>query len=834
MCQEIKLCDPNNKKQKAFTNFINLKASSYIFYIRIKTDKFNTKLNNMSKPKLLILDDSNLVLTVLLNSVAQSSLYEAYTAKTYAQAKSLIDEHRFTAAILDLELPDAKNGEQVDYVISKNIPVIVLTGTFNEQLTKMVSNKAIIDYIVKDTMEDIHNAVCMAENLLLYSGKRALVVDDSKLARLQLNMHLSEIGFTVHEAESGEKALEIIKKDQEFDLITIDYEMPGMNGVTLLQQIKALQHNYPTLYFGVYGNDSKTLSIRFLKSGANDVFVKPLEKESFNIKVANAFTLIKKQEDLNQAEHVFNEYSRALETASNTTKADKDGTITEVSNAFCEMTGYSREELIGEPHNITRHPQTPKIIFKKMWDNILKGEVWNGLLQNLKKDGENFFSKLTIVPFLDVDGNVESFISFQDDVTELVHSQERLQDQFLTDSLTHLGNRNKLVNDLQEMDSPLLAIVHIKDFKHLNNFYGEDNGNKTLIKFSTKFLKYCYDNGYSVYRVGGVDFAMLKNTHVENRDEELSLVEHTLKDFENTALNIGDHDIHLTFNCGISFGDNKMNHADMALRIARRDKQLIVLFDESHKLSEEYKNNLMWTAKIKNALHDNRIVCFYQPIYNNKTGEIKKYEALVRLIDEDGEIVSPYYFLDIAKQSGLYSEITLRVIQLVFEQINKTVYDISINFTVDDIINNQTKNSLFSHLKDTQSQSNKVIVELVESSGIESYEQVRSFTKEIKSYGAKLAIDDFGTGYSNFEYLIKLDPDFIKIDGSLIKNIDKENDTLEVLKTIVAFAKSKSYDVIAEFVSTKEIQEVIEGLDIDYSQGYYFGEPSDSFVRTEV
>ena len=778
----------------------------------------------MSKPKLLLLDDSKLILESLVDSVSQNNLFVPYTAVTYEEAKKLIDEHHFSAAILDLELPDAKDAEQIDYVLDRHTPVVVLTGTFDEKLSELASQKDIIDYIIKGSLEHIRNAVQMAENILLYNNKRALIVDDSKVIRYQIQEHLNRLGFITQEADSAGTALDMIKKQSPFDLITVDYQMPGKNGVEFIQEAKALQNTYATVYFGVYGSDSSELSIRFLKSGANDTFVKPLEKETFNIKVANAFSLIYKQKALNEAEHILNEYVNALDRSSIVTKGDVNGRITFVSRNYCNILGYTVDELLGQPHSILRHPQTPKETFKKMWESISKGEIWAGLIQNRKKSGESFFIKLAIVPLLDENGEVMEFFSICDDVTELVQSKEELQEQFYTDSLTHLGNRNRLNKDLNDFKEPFFAIVHLKHFKETNSFYGESIGDKIIHQFSEKLFEKFYYHGYKVYRMGGVDFALLKEGSADV-NTEVDTVSTLLKSIEDNKIIVNEHSIDISISCGMTLGKECVSHADLALKMANCENKLLLLYDDTLKETMEYKNNIIWISKIKYALHHHNIICYYQPIVDNTTGKITKYETLVRLKDQDGSIVSPHDFLKIAEDSGLYNEISRRVINNAFKTFENKNISFSINLTVTDILNKETRELLIAQLKNIKGNGNHAVIELVESAGIESFEEVREFIHQIKGLGAKLAIDDFGTGYSNFEYLVELEPDFIKIDGSLIKSIDTDKKIYNVVRTIVDFAKTQSYKVIAEYVSNETLKDCVQELGIDYSQGYYFYQP---------
>lgn len=267
----------------------------------------------------------------------------------------------------------------------------------------------------------------------------------------------------------------------------------------------------------------------------------------------------------------------------------------------------------------------------------------------------------------------------------------------------------------------------------------------------------------------------------------------------------------------------------MAMTSAKKDQQSLLVYDPSLLLNTECENNIKWTKKLQNAIRNDRIIPYYQPIVDNFTGEYVKYESLVRLIDEDEKVISPFFFLEIAKRTKYYRTITQRVLEKSFECFKDTNYTFSVNLTIKDIMDEETQQTIFS-LLEHYGIGNRVVFEIVESEGIENYDRVIAFIKNVKECGCKIAIDDFGTGYSNFEYLLKLKADFIKIDGSLIKALDKDNDAKILVSTIVNFSKQLGMLTIAEFVSDEKIYKIVKEMGIDYSQGYYFGEPKSTLV----
>ena len=263
----------------------------------------------------------------------------------------------------------------------------------------------------------------------------------------------------------------------------------------------------------------------------------------------------------------------------------------------------------------------------------------------------------------------------------------------------------------------------------------------------------------------------------------------------------------------------------MALQICKKNRVDLVVYDENITPHKEYKNNILWSNKIKKAIEEDRVILFFQAIVNNKNLKYEKYEVLIRIKDTDDNIISPFFFLDIAKKTKQYLKLTKIVIDKSFEMFKDKEVEFSINLTNEDISNKEINDYIFKKFDEYPNIAKKLVIELVESESIVDYKIAIEFIKRVKSKGCKIAIDDFGSGYSNFEYLVKLEADYIKIDGSLIKNIVTQKESFAVVSTIVNFAKQMEIKTIAEFVENEEIYKIIKNIGVDFSQGYYFTQP---------
>lgn len=529
--------------------------------------------------------------------------------------------------------------------------------------------------------------------------------------------------------------------------------------------------------------------------------------------------------DLQKSNKITEEYLKAVYAGSIVSKGNPQGIITYVNDALCDATGYTKEELIGQPHNIFRHPSTPKSTFRDMWKSIKQGNIWHGLFKNQRKDGTPFYANITVVPIQDEQGKVIEYLALRDDVTELVQSQKKLRDAFNTDALTSMGNRFKLLDDFTLLEEAYLAIVDIRSFKEINDFYGYDIGDKVIIALSNRLFNYFEEQPYEIYRLQADEFGILANGKLITQENFIKNIKNFAISLETSPLQLQEYHTDIDLTIGLSTNQQELfTEADIAHKTAKKLNKTLVIYSNDLKTSDEYKNNLLWTGRLKKAISQNRIHSFYQPIVNNQTQKIEKYEALVRLESEENEIISPFFFLDIAKKSRLYSKLTHIMIQNSFDYFARRDEQFSINLTADDMVDSELIDYL-TQMLDRYQVAHRLVLEIVESESIQNFEQVERFIQLMKGRGCMIAVDDFGTGYSNFEYLLKLKPDFIKIDGSMIKNIHLDPDVYSVVETIVSFAQKNKIKTIAEFVSEKQIFDIVKALGIDYSQGYYFGEP---------
>ena len=400
---------------------------------------------------------------------------------------------------------------------------------------------------------------------------------------------------------------------------------------------------------------------------------------------------------------------------------------------------------------------------------------------------------------------------------------DSLEYQFFHDELTTLPNRKKLIETLSLEKDAILMIINIDKFQHINDLYGDKIGND-IIKNTAKIIKENVSSEAILFKLHADEYALyLPSESIYEDIKNIAL--HLANCIENHTFKINENEIYVNATIGVAYGTSfLLNNADMALKVAKKKRKKYLIYESNMKIEHEYAQNLIWAKKIKDAIENNKIEPLFQPIIDTKTSEVVKYEALMRLIDENEEYVSPIHFLELAKKNKLYPKLTKIIVEKTFEIFKNLDAQVSINLSVHDILNEDVYSTIIEKLNEYKL-GDKIVFELIESDGIENYEEVIEFITQVKKTGAKISIDDFGTGYSNFEYIMKLKVDYIKIDASMIKDIDKNLNSQMVTETIIDFARKMNIQTIAEFVHSQSVFDVVKEMGIDFAQGYFFGKP---------
>ncbi|MDR3347635.1 MAG: bifunctional diguanylate cyclase/phosphodiesterase [Helicobacteraceae bacterium] len=389
------------------------------------------------------------------------------------------------------------------------------------------------------------------------------------------------------------------------------------------------------------------------------------------------------------------------------------------------------------------------------------------------------------------------------------------------DNLTGLPGRSLFFERLTVLSAPAVGLLNVDRFRDINNIYGFEVGDRLLVELSNLITGALKDD-MQLFRIGGDLFIALADGYLEESFEEIisslqTLISETV--FLEETLNASN----VRVSAGIAFGKEQiLSRAESALRKAKkRHVPMIVARDND----DRAKNNLKMLETIRQAtIQPWWVLAYYQPIARASDGKIVKYEALIRLRDSRGTVHPPAAFLTLAKLSRYYSELTRIMIRISLDRFKARDEAVAINLSPEDLQNAETMSYLKAKIAEF-SEPARVTLELTESEMIDDYKLAASAIAEMKTWGVQIAIDDFGSGYSNFAYLIELQADYLKIDGSIVQKIDKNEKAYQTLFAIVDFAKRLNIKTVAEFISSEAIANKAREAGVDYFQGYHIGIP---------
>lgn len=409
---------------------------------------------------------------------------------------------------------------------------------------------------------------------------------------------------------------------------------------------------------------------------------------------------------------------------------------------------------------------------------------------------------------------------------EIQKRTREINRNMVVDRITGLANRTALDQVLDPEAQYNVILFNIDNFSSVNLTFGYTIGDEVLKNIGS-FLRQKLGDSEKLYRIGSDEFVYITQGYDINYLQELAAS--IQKDLINRTITLPmDASVRLTLTAAIAHakGEHVIKNAELALYEARRiGKNQLYTYKEDLPIFSIQKERLDWINKIRIALDNNLITPFFQPIVDTKTKEIVKYESLARIVDK-GAIITPNYFIEPARVSGQITALTKMMIKKSFAQFEHNKYDFSINIESEDLNANYLPDYIAHYAKKYGIKHDRIVVEILEN--IHTYNEKETIDQllALKEMGIKIAIDDFGNEQSNFSRLLDIQADFIKIDGQFIKSIDYDSKSYKISAAITSLAESLDAKIIAEFVHKQEVYDKILELNIDYSQGYFFGMPS--------
>lgn len=411
------------------------------------------------------------------------------------------------------------------------------------------------------------------------------------------------------------------------------------------------------------------------------------------------------------------------------------------------------------------------------------------------------------------------------DTLEITTNIDKISLENEIDEVTHLPTRVKLAQDLNKLQNDgMIILLYINDFSSFSEHYGVVFVQEMLVKKAKELRRLLLDDNATLYRLNINEFAILV-TNKNHFNRYLSLLKYSILSSDVCEIQgYSDENISVSYSAGVAYGMHQiLKKANIALHEAFKSMSNYAVYQENDTLSSYQKTRLKNLYVYQEALESDNIIPYFQPLIDARTGKIFKYEALARIRTKEGDIITPNLFLEVAKEDKTFEYFTRQLFQKIFQIYAKNEIRFSLNVTYENIISQEFLAYLRNRLEKYGGE--RLTFEIIESEEILDYKAVSKFIDFVKQYGSEIAIDDFGSGYSNFTNLVKLDIDYIKIDGTIIEKLISDKSVEIMAKSLITFAKATNIKTIAEFVSSEEIMHKVKELDIDYLQGYYYGAP---------
>ncbi|MEF3254515.1 MAG: EAL domain-containing protein [Deferribacterales bacterium] len=513
---------------------------------------------------------------------------------------------------------------------------------------------------------------------------------------------------------------------------------------------------------------------------------------------------------------------------------DRNGFIEYVNNTVCSISGYTKDELIGRRPNIFKSGYHDNAYYEDLWNTILSGKIFSSFFHNRAKDGRIFYIESIIIPVLKK-GKVHKFVSIGKDITLQIMLSEEVNKLKYSDVVSGAFNfagfkyyaSQALTNAKKNSETSGLILLDIYKMGFINSTYGIQFGDKLLNKFAS-ILKSLFRDDDIIGRLGNDDFAILC-TNLKNKNNVLNIITKILNAFEK-PIKIDDLELKININIGVVVYpidgediNDLVAKAKLSLsRAIKLGENRFEIFDKSiEKLAEQY---FYLEHILTHAVEENRYVLYYQPYYDTHNLEIYGVEALVRLKDTDGKILSPAVFIDYLEQSYHLEEFERWLLKKAIEFIKKYKLKISINLSARNL-NNTILSNEFENIP--YNIGMYLTLEITEREYIENVSDLPDKIINFKNKtGIKISLDDFGTGQSSLYAFKNLPVDYVKIDMIFIKDLAESTKSRDFVSAIVEICKIFNLTTIAEGVETEEQLNILIKIGCDIVQGYYLAKPS--------
>jgi len=671
------------------------------------------------------------------------------------------------------------------------------------------------------------------DDIDLMKNISVLYVEDDADIRRHLSEFLRRRVGKLYIAANGQEGLELWRQHRP-EVVVTDIMMPVMGGLKMAELIQRENPSVPIIVTTAL-NETESF-LKAIDLGIDKYVIKPINTELLLHAIQKSAWGVKAGLEIQLAATVFDASSDAIFIT------DSDNLIISVNAAFCEITGYSAEDVIGQAPEILNSGRHDAGFYHAMWRDLLETGRWNGEVWNRRKNGEIFAELLTINAVKNYRGEISHYVSIFADITEHKQTEEHVRHLAHYDALTNLPNRTlfndrlgqALINAQRDNGRAAVMFLDLDRFKNINDTLGHGIGDLLLQEVAVR-LTGCVRQGDTVSRLGGDEFVVLLPEL--NDEKDARLVAQKLLNAAAFPMILEGHELHISASIGISYypmdgvnTETLMKNADVAMYRAKEEGRNNYQFYHASMNARSFERLAMETS-MRHALSRGEFDLYYQPRFALPEGRIIGAEALIRWNHPDLGMVSPVQFIPLAEETGLILPIGEWVLKQVaaqgkaWQQAGFPPLSLAVNVSARQFRRADFAGKVFQILRDSGFDPHHLELELTESTLMTHAEENIETLKKLNALGIRIAIDDFGTGYSSLSYLKRLPVDILKIDRSFVSEVPDNRDGVAIVEAIIAMAHSLGLHIIAEGVETAEQLEFLQMRKCNEIQGYHFSYP---------
>lgn len=560
--------------------------------------------------------------------------------------------------------------------------------------------------------------------------------------------------------------------------------------------------------------------------------------------------LLEAKEGVEQAFAELSTYMQAIDQHALVSVAERDGRIVQVNDRMVAVSGFTREELLGQDHRILKSGTHDIGFFVHMWRTLVSGQVWRGVICNRTKAGDLYWVDSAIVPLKDGRGDIVRYVSIRIEVTERKRAEQEMLRLATTDGLTGLANRGLLRDRMQKAlahdrrvgERAALLFIDLDHFKAVNDSFGHAMGDRLLVEVGHRLLS-CVRSEDTVARQGGDEFIVFLPS-ISSPDDAGMLAEKLLRVLSQAVV-IDGQELFVGASIGVSIFpedgvevESLLKHSDTAMYQAKDGGRGRLAY-YSPALSQSAYERYTLGAELRRAVDRNELRLVYQPMVALSDGQMVGMEVLLRWQHPQRGPVSPADFIPLAESTGQIVALGEWVVRSACQQIRLwrdadiVVPRVAINLSALQIQQGALTTRLQAIFDETGVSGDDLEFEITEGCLMRKTEEVQRTLLELQAMGAHLAIDDFGTGYSSLAYLKRLPIHTLKIDRSFVVDIGVDADDTAIVETVVALGHNLQLRVVAEGVETHLQRDFLTTLGCDHAQGYLFSRPLEVDVMTQ-